>query len=322
MVFMKWVIGLSFFLYAMSMLEECCARLAQGQAKQIFQRAADGKYRAVFGGMAAALLLQSSSAVSVLLIALTDSSMLGLPQAAGVLAGANVATTVTAWLVAWLEEGVMPESAAQADKILQIIGIVAAVGVSMALKPGKDKKGDSRRMLGDTMMAFAIMLYGLELMCSTTSMLTGQPYVIKMVDSVMGHPVSSFLAGIFSAAVLQSSSAAIAIIQGIALVHPLTYQMVVPMLIGQNLGTCSTTVLAAAGSRNQGREVARMNLAYNVYGILPVFVFYILCSRLFLGGWMAKNVSAMGIAAVHTLYNLFTAVLVYPLLYRYYKGKP
>lgn len=314
MVFFKWITGISFFLYAMSVLEQCCGSLAQGQAKKILRQLTGGKYRAVLGGMAATLLLQSSSVVSVLLVALTGGNMLDLSHAAGVLAGANVATTATAWMVAWMEEGVMSDSAA--------IAIVAAIGVCMTLMPGKGKNGDNQRMLGDILMAFAIMLYGLELMCDTTAVLIGQPSVRRMVESVMGYPLSAFLAGVFLTAVLQSSSATIAILQGIAIVHPLTYRMVIPMLIGQNLGTCSTTVLAAAGSRKKGREVARMNLAYNLYGILPFFILYILCSHLFLGKWMGKNVSAMGIAAFHTCYNLFTVVLVYPLLYHRYKIEP
>lgn len=320
MVFLKWMIGISFFLYAMSVLEQCCFRLAKGQAKTILGTLTDGTYKAVLGGMAATLLLQSSSVVSVLLVALTGGNLLGLSQAAGVLAGANVATTATAWMVAWMEEGVLSESAANADKILQVIAAAAAIGVCMTLKPGKGKKGDKQRMSGTILMAFAVMLYGLELMCDTTAVLTGQPFVRGMIESLMGHPLPAFLAGVISTAVLQSSSATIAVLQGLAIVHPLTYRMVIPMLVGQNLGTCATTVLAAAGSRKKGKEVARMNLAYNLYGILPFFILYTLCSHVFLEGWMGNNASAMGIAAFHTCYNLFTVMLVYPVLYHRYKN--
>lgn len=319
MSFLKWMIGLCFFLYAMSVLEQTCRELAQGRAKSVLGGLAGGRFKAVFGGMAATLLLQSSSIVSVLLIALTGSNVLRLSQAAGVLAGANIATTATAWMVAWMEEGVLADSMADADRIFQMIAIVAAVGVCMLLRPEKkERKERQHRLAGNFLMGFAILLYGLELMCDTTAALIQYPAVKEVIEAVMEHPAAAFFVGAISTAVLQSSSATIAILQGIALVHPLTCHMVIPALLGQNLGTCSTSMLAAMGSTKEGREVARMNLAYNVYGILPFFILYLLCSSLLLGDRMEMEVSAMGIAAFHTCYNLFTVVLVYPPLYCHY----
>lgn len=297
--------GLAFFLYGMMTLSSALKRIAGGHLERALKRLTSGHIKGLLLGAGITVLLQSSSALTVMLVSLVESGIMELHQTIGVIMGSNIGTTLTTWLfvLTGLENTPLFLFLFKPQHLSSVLAL-AGVLLTTAKQP-------QQQNLGQMMVGFSILICGMELMTRAVSPMADTSLLSRWLSS-FENPVSGLLAGAVFTAVIQSSAASIAILQALALAQPISYTLAIPIIMGQNIGTCVTALLSSVGTSRRAKQVAVIHISFNLIGTLFGLILLSATNAFFHIPLLVSPISPAGIALCHTLFNMGTTLLLLP----------
>jgi len=299
--------GLAFFLYGISIMSGGLEKVAGGRLESLLKKMTSNPLKSFAMGAVITAVIQSSSAVTVMLIGLVNSGIMNLSQTVSVIIGANLGTTITAWM---LSLTAIQESAGLLFKLLKpetFAPLLGFTGIVMILA----SKSNKRKNVGTIFMGFAILMFGMVVMAESMAPLADMPQ-FRNTMIAFSNPLLGFLVGMIITMIIQSSSASIGILQALTLVCSVSWGVAIPIILGQNMGTCISAIIASIGVNTNAKRVAGIHVIYNILSVgicLPLFIAY---SVIFKPAFLANDINAFGIAIFHTVYNIFTAVMLFP----------
>ncbi len=298
--------GLALFLYGMETMGEGLAKASGGKLERILEQLTSNTLKAVLLGAGVTAVIQSSSATTVMVVGFVNSGMMQLTQAVGIIMGANIGTTITSWILSL--SGI--ESSHFFVRLLKPASfspVMALIGVCFLMFSKKEKKRD----VGLILIGFAILMTGMDTMSSSVRPLADVPEFTGLL-TMFSNPVLGMLCGALLTAVIQSSSASVGILQALCATGAVSFGAAIPIIMGQNIGTCVTAVLSGIGAHKNAKRTALVHLYFNLMGtIIFMTIFYILNSFMQFE-FMKRPVNAAGIAAVHTAFNVAATLILFP----------
>lgn len=302
--------GVTFLLYGMDIMSANLEKLAGGRLEKMLHTMTKKPFIAMLLGAAVTAVIQSSSATTVLLVGLVNSGLLDFASSIPVLMGANIGTTVTAWLISL--SGISGESGFMKMLEPENFSAVLAFGSIMVLLISKDKK---KRSVAHIFVAFAVLMYGMRLMKEAIEPLKSDPTFENIIEG-MSNPVLALLVGIFITAVIQSSSASIALLQAIVIATPgmIPMQVAIPFVLGASIGTCITGILSSISANRDAKRVAFTQLFIKVVGGIAFMIVYFALDAIFDFPLNSQAATAVSIAVFHTLYSILNSLVQLPLV--------
>ena len=299
--------GLSLFLFGMSVMGQALERRAGGSLRTLLEKMTSNKFAGLLTGLVVTAVIQSSSATTVMVVGFVNSGLMTLRQAIHMIMGANIGTTVTAWILslAGISSG---NFFIRLLKPSSFTPILALIGIVKYMFTKDDRKKDT----GLILLGFATLMYGMESMSAAVAGL-GQVPAFRQLFVMFQNPVLGVLAGAALTAVIQSSSASVGILQALAATGQVTYGAAVPIIMGQNIGTCITAILSGIGANKNAKRAALVHLSFNVIGTAVWLSVFCLVKWLLAPGLLNESASLMGIAVAHSLFNLLCTILMLPL---------
>ena len=301
--------GIALFLFGMHTLSAALEKLAGGKLEHWLEKATSRPIKGVVLGAIITAVIQSSAATTVMIIGFVNSGLMKLSQAIGVIMGANIGTTATSWLLSLQSiDGSEGFSVLNLLKPTTFTPILAVIGVILIMFT----KSDRKKTIGTILAGFAVLMFGMNAMSSATAGLE-QNETFCNILMMFSNPILGVIAGAVLTAVLQSSSASIGILQSIAIsTGKVTYAIALPLLLGQNIGSCVTALISSIGANKPAKRVAVVHLYFNVIGtVLFLSVFYLINAFIDLP-FMQDSLNAVGIAVIHTGFNILTTALFLP----------
>lgn len=298
--------GLALFLYGMHVMGEGLTSVSGGRLEKILERLTDNPIKAVLLGAGVTAVIQSSSATTVTVVGFVNSGIMKLGQAVGVIMGANIGTTVTSWLLSLtgIQSGnffiklLKPSSF---TPVLAMLGVILIMGA----------KTEKRRDIGAILAGFAVLMFGMEVMSDAVKPLADVPEFTGIL-TMFSHPLLGMLAGALLTAIVQSSSASVGILQVLCATGGVSYATAIPIIMGQNIGTCVTALLSSVGASRNARRAALVHLYFNVIGTAVFMIlFYIFNAGLHFA-FLTEAAGAAGIAVIHSLFNIGATLLLLP----------
>lgn len=303
--------GLALFLYGMDVMGEGLKKSAGNSLKTILAKMTSNPVKGFFLGLGVTLIIQSSSATTVMVVGFVNSGTMTLVQSVGVIMGANVGTAITAWLTALNSLG--GEGGSEAVEILSVlkpdswVPIVAIIGICLTLFIKRGRKKD----LGVILLGFVVLMTGMTMMSDAVSPLKGDPDFAKIL-MMFENPVLGILAGLILTAIVQSSSASVGILQALTVTGAISYGAAIPIVMGQNIGTCVTAMLSSLGANKNGKRAAIVHLSFNVIGVVLVSIIFYTLNAFISFAFVDIAIDAWGIALVHTLFKIACVALISP----------
>lgn len=299
--------GLSLFLYGMNTMGDGLARLAGGKLERILEKLTSKRIFAVLLGAAVTAVIQSSSATTVMVVGFVNSGIMQLQQAVGIIMGANVGTTITSWLLSLT--GIEGDSIFM--KLLKpssFSPVLAAIGILLTMS---SKDSNRKKEIGNIFLGFAVLMFGMETMSSAVTPLADNPKFTGILTA-FSNPVLGLIAGAVLTAVIQSSSASVGILQALCNTGAVPFSTALPIIMGQNIGTCVTALLSSIGANKNAKRASMIHLYFNLIGtVIFMVVFYSLNSVVHFA-FMNSSANAAGIAVLHSLFNVGCAILLFP----------
>ena len=298
--------GLALFLFGMDTMGKALERQAGGKLQTILAKMSGTVWKGFLLGAAVTAVIQSSSATTVMVVGFVNSGIMTLKQAAGVIMGSNVGTTVTAWILSLsgLEGDSFLIKLFKPSTLAPLIGIIGIV-----LYMGKSEK---RKGIGTIMLGFMALMTGMDLMSSSMSFLKSEAWFADLMISFT-NPIVGILFGAVLTAVIQSSSASVGILQGLCVTGAITYGAAIPIILGQNIGTCVTAMMGAIGANRNARRTAMVHLLFNVVGVLMFVVAFYGLGLFIDWKFLGDSVQAWDISVIHTGFNLIATAVLLPL---------
>lgn len=298
--------GLSLFLFGMSIMGQALERRAGGQLRSLLEKLTTGKLAGLLTGLAVTAVIQSSSATTVMVVGFVNSGLMTLKQAVNIIMGANVGTTVTAWILSLtgIDSG---NFFVRFLKPSSFTPLLAFLGIILYMFTKNTKKKDT----GMILLGFATLMFGMESMSGAVSGLREVPAFGQMF-LMFQNPVLGVLAGAALTAVIQSSSASVGILQALAVTGQVSYGAAIPIIMGQNIGTCVTAMLSSVGANKNAKRAAGVHLLFNVIGTVVWLSVFCVLRMLFRPGVLEEPASQVGIAVVHSVFNILCMVLLLP----------
>ncbi|MDO5540473.1 MAG: Na/Pi cotransporter family protein [Eubacteriales bacterium] len=298
--------GLAFFLYGMTMMGDGLSRASGGKMERILESLTKNRWKAVLLGAGVTAVIQSSSATTVMVVGFVNSGIMKLNQAVGVIMGANIGTTATSWILSLT--GIEGSSLfMQLLKPSSFSPLLALTGAALLMFSKKEK----RKNAGTIMVGFAILMYGMDSMSGAVKPLADVPEFGQIL-TMFANPVMGVIAGTLITAVIQSSSASVGILQALCATGSVTYSLAIPIIMGQNIGTCITAIMSAIGANKNAKRAAAIHLYFNLIGT-------IVCMTLFYGAnlflhfdFLKDAIGPANVAVIHTIFNVVTSTLLLP----------
>lgn len=298
--------GLALFLYGMYLLGECLAKTSGGRMEAILTKMTDNPIKGVLLGAGTTALIQSSSATTVMVVGFVNSGLMRLEQAVGIIMGANIGTTITSWLLSL--------SGLESDNFFLILlkpetfsPVLAITGVIL-LMSGKSER---KKSTGGILLGFSILMFGMNTMSTAVSPLKDIPEFASLLTA-FSNPVMGILAGTVLTALLQSSSASVGILQAFCVTGAVPYSAVLPIIMGQNIGTCITALLSSIGAKTNAKRAAFLHLYFNLIGTILFMCGFYMLHAVMPFRFFEQAASPAGIAMVHSFFNIFSAVALLP----------
>ena len=299
--------GLALFLYGMSAMGDGLVMLSGGRLEQILEKLTKKKIMAVLLGLLVTAVIQSSSATTVMVVGFVNSGIMNLQQAVGIIMGANIGTTVTSWMLSLV--GI--EGSSLFLKLLKpssFSPILAAVGVILTMTAGKS---DKRKNVGTILAGFAILMFGMETMSSAVSPLA-QDKNFTGILTAFSNPILGMAAGALLTAVIQSSSASVGILQALCVTGAVSFGTAIPIIMGQNIGTCVTALLSSIGASKNARRASLIHLYFNLVGTLLFTVVFYTWNAFFPFAFLSQAAGAADVAVIHSLFNIGCTIVLFP----------
>ncbi|MGI6010075.1 MAG: Na/Pi cotransporter family protein [Ruminococcus sp.] len=298
--------GLALFLYGMSVMGDSLAKLSGGRLEKTLEKLTSNPIKAVLLGAAVTAVIQSSSATTVMVVGFVNSGIMKLSQAVGIIMGANIGTTVTSWILSLsgIEGGNM---VTQLLKPSSFAPILAVIGIALMMF-GRDQK---KKNIATILLGFTVLMFGMDTMSNAVKPLADVPEFTGIL-TMFSNPILGVLAGAVLTAVIQSSSASIGILQALCVTGSVTYGAAIPIIMGQNIGTCVTAMLSSIGASKNARRAALVHLYFNLIGTAVFMTLFYLCNGLLHFSFLQDAANAAGIAVVHSVFNVFATAVLLP----------
>lgn len=299
--------GLCMFLFGMNLMGQALERRAGDSLRTILGKLTTKKSAGFLTGLGVTAVIQSSSATTVMVVGFVNSGLLALRQAINVIMGANVGTTVTAWLLSLsgIDSGNMWIRLLKPTSFTPVLALVGII-FTMFCKSGKKKD------TGLILLGFATLMFGMDSMSGAVAGLENVPG-FRALFLMFANPVLGVLAGAVLTAIIQSSSASVGILQALAVTGQVSYGAAIPIIMGQNIGTCITAILSAVGANKNARRVALVHLAFNVIGTAVWLTVFCIVRAVFAPALLQEAASAFGIAVAHSIFNILCTALLMPM---------
>lgn len=298
--------GLALFLYGMHVMGEGLTRASGGKLEGILEKLTKSKLKAVLLGAAVTAVIQSSSATTVMVVGFVNSGIMRLSQAAGVIMGANIGTTITSWILSL--------TGIQGDNLLLTLckpstftPVLAMIGVICLLFTKSDKKHDA----GSILVGFAVLMTGMEMMSGAVKPLANVPEFTNIL-LMFTNPILGVIAGMLLTAIIQSSSASVGILQALCATDAVKYSAALPIIMGQNIGTCVTALLAGVGASKNAKRAALIHLYFNIIGTVLFMAAFYGINAVFPFAFLDDAANAAGIAVIHTTFNIIATAVLLP----------
>lgn len=298
--------GLALFLYGMFLMSKMLVKIADKRFDIVLSKLTDSSLKTVLVGAGVTALVQSSSTVTVMVVGLADCGMMGLRQAAGIIMGANIGTTVTSWILGIAET----ESSSSVTDILSPVSLaplMAIAGTVVCLLSSKEKN----RNTASALVGFSMLMFGMKTMSQAAEPLVSDPQTAALITRY-ANPVYCMLAGIVITAVIQSSSASMGILQALCAAKTVSYAVAVPMIMGQNIGSCVTAMIAAMAAGRNAKCAALIHLYFNIIGTFIFMTVFYAANAVCSFDFLDNPASGFGIALIHSVFNIFSAILLSP----------
>lgn len=300
--------GLAFFLYGIYIMSMGLEKIAGGKLERILKTMTSNPAKGLLLGTGITALIQSSSAVTVMLVGLVNSGIMKLSQAIGVIMGSNIGTSVTAWILSL--SGIQTSNTVlrlfKPESFTPVLALVGVLMIFMAKSP-KNKN------IGNAFLGFSILMTGMILMGTSMEPLSHSPKFMQLL-TLFKNPLFGIFVGTFITAIIQSSAASIGMLQALVMRVDMTYSMALPIIMGQNIGTCITAVLSSIGVNANAKKVAVVHVAFNVIGTVVFLTLYEIVRWLFHLHFMEENINPAGIAVLHSTFNICTTILLFPFI--------
>lgn len=298
--------GLALFLFGMHVMGESLTKASGGRLEKILEKLTSNKLLAVVLGAGVTAIIQSSSATTVMVVGFVNSGIMKLSQAVGVIMGANVGTTITAWLLSLV--GLEGDSLiVQLFKPESFTPILALFGVILLMFSKKEKNHD----IGSILLGFAVLMFGMATMSEAVEPLADVPEFTAILTTFT-NPVLGVLAGTALTAIIQSSSASVGILQALSVTGVIDYRMALPIIMGQNIGTCITAMISSIGTTKNARRAALIHLYFNIIGSTVFLVLFYTANAFMKFAFLDEPANALGIAVIHSIYNIFATCILLP----------
>ena len=297
--------GLVFFLFGMSTLSDSLGKLAGSKLEVVLEKMTSKPVLGLLMGLIVTAIIQSSSATTVILVGLVNSGIMSFQSTIAVLFGANIGTTVTAWLLSLSSIGETSSFVLQLFKPQIFSPILAIFGTAFIMMAKSDKK----KTLGTIFIGFTVLIYGMDIMSDAVGSLADKPWFGDLFTK-FSNPVLGVLVGVIVTAVIQSSSASVGILQALSLTGVITYDIAVPIILGQNIGTCITGLISSIGAGAKAKRVVFSQVFIKVLGMLIVLPVYIIGRNILGISTDELTVNPVSIAIIHTVYNIILLLLM------------
>lgn len=298
--------GLAFFLFGMHIMSSSLEKIAGGKLELTLKKLTSNPFKSLLLGAGITIAIQSSSAMTVMLVGLVNSGIMELSQTVGLIMGSNIGTTLTAWILSmagiqgdnlWLSM-LKPENFSP---------ILALVGVILIMAAKSDRKKDT----GSILCGFAILMFGMELMKDAMAPLTEMPGFDSMLTR-FNNPLLGVLVGAAFTGIIQSSAASVGILQALSITGSITYGMAIPIIMGQNIGTCVTALLSSIGTNKNARRVAAVHVSFNLLGTVFCLIGFYGLNAIFHFPITVLPITPLAIAGVHSIFNVVTTLILLP----------
>ncbi len=299
--------GLCLFLFGMSVMGDALERRAGGSLKKLLAKLTGNKLTGFLTGLGVTAVIQSSSATTVMVVGFVNSGIMSLKQSIGVIMGANIGTTVTAWILSL--GGISSDNMfIQLLKPTSFTPLLALIGTALLMFGKSSKKKDT----GTILLGFATLMFGMDTMSSAVSGLADVP-AFQNLFIMFKNPILGVLAGAILTAIIQSSSASVGILQALSATGQVSYGAAVPIIMGQNIGTCVTALLSSFGTNKNAKRAAIVHLSFNVLGTMIWLSVFSLISAILKPALLDASASYLGIAIAHSLFNIACTALLLPM---------
>ena len=299
--------GLALFLFGMDTMGKALERQAGGKLQTILAKMSSNVFKGFLLGMAVTAVIQSSSATTVMVVGFVNSGIMTLNQAVGVIMGSNIGTTVTSWILSL--------SGLEGDSVLiklfkpsTLAPLVGTIGIALFMFTKSEKK----KGIGVIMLGFLALMTGMDIMGNSMEFLEGEAWFGNLMIS-FSTPILGILFGALLTAVIQSSSASVGILQSLCLTGKVTFGAAIPIILGQNIGTCVTAIMGAIGANRNARRTAMVHLLFNVVGVLIFSVVFYGLGLFIDWAFLDSSVSAWNIAVIHTIFNVGATAVLMPM---------
>lgn len=298
--------GLALFLYGMHVMGTSLEKQSGSKFKMILERLTASPIKSVLLGIVVTAAIQSSSATTVMVVGFVNSGIMKLGQAIGIIMGANVGTTVTSWLLSLA--GIQGDSfLINMLKPTSFSPILAIIGIIMIMLCKSVKKKD----IGTVLISFAVLMYGMNMMSDAVKPLANIPEFGELL-MLFSNPILGVLAGALMTAIVQSSSASVGILQALSVTGTVTVSSAIPIIMGQNIGTCVTAMISSVGANKNARRAALVHLYFNIIGTTVFLTLYVVLNSLIKFSFIDDVINGAGIALIHTIFNLLCMFLLFP----------
>jgi phosphate:Na+ symporter len=299
--------GLSLFLYGMSVMGDGLSKMAGGKLETILETLTKKRIFAVLLGAGVTAVIQSSSATTVMVVGFVNSGIMKLSQAVGIIMGANIGTTITSWMLSL--SGI--EGSTIWLKLLKpssFSPVLAAIGI-IFLMTSKDES--KKKDAGGILLGFAILMFGMETMSGAVSGLADNPSFTQIMTA-FSNPILGMVVGAVLTAIIQSSSASVGILQALCATGAVHYSVALPIIMGQNIGTCVTSIISSIGANKNARRAAMIHLYFNLIGTTLFMIAFYSINAFVDFAFLGQSANAAGIALIHSLFNIGATICLFP----------
>lgn len=293
-------------MFGMHVMSNGLKEAAGGRMEEMLQKMTDHPAKSFLFGALITIAIQSSSALTVMLVGLVNSGIMDLSQTVGIIMGSNVGTTLTAWILGM--------SGIQTDNLFLSLlkpenfsPVIAMIGIVMIMASKDRRKKD----IGSIFIGFAILMHGMQMMSDTLKPLAEMPGFTKMLTAFR-NPILGVLVGTVFTGVIQSSAASVGVLQALSLTGQISYGMAVPIIMGQNIGTCVTALLSSIGVSKNAKRVSVIHISFNLFGTLAGLVLFLVCDHVLHLEVLNEAITPFAVAGFHSIFNIFTTVLLLP----------
>lgn len=298
--------GLAFFLFGMHVMSNGLKEAAGGKMEEMLQKMTDHPAKSFILGAFITIAIQSSSALTVMLVGLVNSGIMNISQTVGIIMGSNVGTTLTAWILG--TNGIKTDNifwAMLKPECLSLLVALAGVIMLMAAKERRTKD------IGSILIGFSILMHGMQMMSDTLKPLSEIPE-FRRILTVFQNPFSGVLVGTIFTGVIQSSAASVGVLQALSLSGQISYGMAIPIIMGQNIGTCVTALLSSIGVSKNAKRVSVIHISFNLIGTLMGMAVFLICDNILELAVLQKPITPFAIAGFHSIFNILTTMLLFP----------